>query len=374
MSTLVDPWHFPRPQLAAAYLQAFDMGLVSARGIFARRRMGKTEFLKQDLLPAATEAGYLTAYTNLWDDMDHPGQAIANAVLAAVQQKGLARFWQDLSTPVRKLKAGGKLPTGVEASVELDLAEREKLAVPAIQTALTVADKSKKRLLLVLDEAQVLAAAPHDALAHSLRAGLDIRKTSIKVLFAGSSESALRQMFSKASAPFYNWAPIETFPLLGEEFVDATVAHVRRLAKRPLSSTDARTAFGTLKETPEFFRWYIERYMLYQDQGHQAALDDTLERISDDSGFSKIWSSAPRADRAVLMLAASGVSDLYSAGALKQLKELLGAPDVTVTVPRTSLRRLTGTKQQLLARLEHGAYRFEDQEFEAWVRARRGLD
>jgi hypothetical protein len=39
-----DPWHFARPELARAYLQSFELGLTSARGLFARRRMGKSEF------------------------------------------------------------------------------------------------------------------------------------------------------------------------------------------------------------------------------------------------------------------------------------------------------------------------------------------
>jgi len=66
------------------------------------------------------------------------------------------------------------------------------------------ADKAKKRLLLVIDEAQVLAAPEHKSIAHALRAGLYMRKPGIKVLFAGSSEAALREMFSRAAAPFFN--------------------------------------------------------------------------------------------------------------------------------------------------------------------------
>jgi hypothetical protein len=61
-------------------------------------------------------------------------------------------------------------------------------------------------------------------------AGLDIRKPGIKVLFAGSSEAALREMFSRAAAPFYNWAPVEPFPLLGHEFVAATVKQLATVA------------------------------------------------------------------------------------------------------------------------------------------------
>ncbi|MDO9198931.1 hypothetical protein [Rhodoferax sp.] len=374
MSEPTDPWHFPRPDLAQAYLQGFDLGLTSARGLFARRRMGKSEFLKHDLLPAALRAGYLAAYTNLWDDTDHPGQALATAIAQATQPKGLGKFWEDLNTPIRKLKGGGKLPLGIEGSLELDLADKEKAAVPAIQAALQAADKARTRLLLVIDEAQVLAAPQHKAVAHSLRAGLDIRKPGIKVLFAGSSEAALREMFSRAAAPFYNWAPLEPFPLLGREFVEAMVKQLAAVARQPLKLDDALAAFAALKETPEFFRWYIERYLMYQQQGSEQALKYTQARVHDDSSYARAWKELSRADRAVLLLAARGVQDLYGAQALRQLQELLDSADVTASAPRTSIRRLTGARLQLMARVDHGAYRFEDPEFQTWVAARRTID
>ncbi len=374
MATPTDTWHFPRPDLAQAYIQGFDLGLTSARGLFARRRMGKSEFLKHDLLPAAQRAGYLAAYTNLWDDTEHPGQALAAAIAMAVQPKGLGRFWEELNTPVHKLKGSGKLPLGLEGGIELDLAQKERAAVPAIQAALQAADKAKKKLLLVIDEAQVLAAPEHKAVAHSLRAGLDIRKATVKVLFAGSSEAALREMFSRAAAPFYNWAPLEPFPLLGREFVQAMVKQLASLAKQPLKMDEAWAAYVALKETPEFFRWYIERYLMYQPLGADAALQHTLSRVHDDTGYARAWKELGRADRAVLLLAARGVQDLYSTQALKQLQTLLGVPELTASTPRTSIRRLTGPRLQLMARIDHGAYRFEDPEFQTWVSTRQTVD
>jgi hypothetical protein len=374
MSHFTDPWHFSRPELAQAYLQGFDLGLTSARGLFARRRMGKSEFLKHDLLPAALRAGYMVAYTNLWDDTEHPGQALATAILLASQPTGLGKFWEDLNTPIGKIKGGGKLPLGLEGSIELDLSQKEKTAVPAIQAALQTTDKTKKRLLLVIDEAQVLATPEHKAIAHSLRAGLDVRKAGIKVLFAGSSEAALRDMFSRSAAPFYNWAPLEPFPLLGSDFVKATVQQLATVAKQPMDLADALSAFKALKETPEFFRWFVERYLMYQQQGTAQALQYTLTRVHDDTSYARAWKELGRADRAVLLLAARGVQDLYSTPALHQLRELLGSADVTTSAPRTSLRRLTGPKLQLMARVDHGAYRFEDPEFQAWVTARRTID
>jgi hypothetical protein len=65
---------------------------------------------------------------------------------------------------------------------------------------------------------------------------------------------------------------------------------------------------------------------------------------------------------------------LYGAAALDQLRELLGSKEAGANVTRASIRRLTGPKLQLMARVDHGAYRFEDPEFQTWVTARRTVD
>jgi sirohydrochlorin ferrochelatase len=248
------------------------------------------------------------------------------------------------------------------------------MAIPAIQAALEAADRSKKRLLLVIDEAQVLASPEHTGLAHALRAGLDIRKAAVKVLFAGSSEAALREMFSRAAAPFYNWAPVEPFPLLGREFVTAMVKQLAKVAKHPLKLDDALKAYASLKETPEFFRWYIERYVMYQSQGPEQALAYTKARVHDDTSYAKTWKELSRADRAVLFMASRGVQDLYGAATLQNLRQMLGSEEISANTTRAAIRRLTGAKLQLMARVDHGAYRFEDPEFQTWVAARRTID
>ncbi|MCW3505975.1 hypothetical protein K6Y68_38720, partial [Burkholderia cenocepacia] len=97
-----DPWHFARPDLADAYLQAFDLKLSSARGLFARRRMGKTEFLRRDLMPAAIKKGYLAAYTNLWDNRSAPDRALVGALVEALEPQGVKAVLTKLGKPVRK--------------------------------------------------------------------------------------------------------------------------------------------------------------------------------------------------------------------------------------------------------------------------------
>ena len=362
-----DPWHYPRPELAKKYLEIFGIGLTSARGLFAKRRMGKSEFLEQDLIPAAQAEDYLTAYLNLWDARTHPTPSLVAALSRAMEPKGLSKLVKRLNTPLKKVKASGKVPGLAEGSLEAELADGPAVAGPLLSELLRGFDKPGKRMLLVLDEAQVLAAPLHTELAHSLRAGLDSRKQNIKVVFAGSSEPTLRRMFGRSTEPFYNWAPLEPFELLGTEFVKAMVNKVNQLSRYPLTDEDALAAFVALHNTPEFFRRYLNRYLAYAELGAQAALEDTQTHVFNSANFSEVWKKLLPADQEVLKLLAQGVTDLHSEPARMRLGNSLGLDKpVSKNTPQQSLRRLQD--ENLVAKLDYGDYQLQDDAFAEWLR------
>ncbi|MEM5329132.1 ATP-binding protein [Paraburkholderia sp. JHI2823] len=363
-----DPWHFPRPDLAAAYLQAFDLKLSSARGLFARRRMGKTEFLRRDLLPAAAERNYLVAYTNLWDKRSAPDEALVSALAEALEPQGVRAVLAKLGSPVRKLKATARI-AGAEGSLEAELGAAGDSAV-ALREVLRQLDKQKRPLLLVIDEAQVLALADHSDFAHALRAALDVRKDRIKVIFAGSSETTLREMFARASEPFYNWAALEPFPLLGEEFVAFTVKLLNSMARHRLTLEQGMHAFEELHRTPEFFKRFVERYMLYQLQGDEAALAHTRTSVFSDEHFLRQWTELNPADQAIVTMLARGEGDIHGASGLARLTALTGKR-ATKNTAAHALRRLQS--HNIVTRLAIGDYRIEDEAFAEWVRRRRDV-
>jgi len=362
-----DPWHYPRPELARKYLEIFGIGLTSARGLFAKRRMGKSEFLEQDLIPAAQAEGYLTAYLNLWDARTHPTPSLVAALSRAMEPTGLFKLVKRLNTPLKKIKASGKLPGLAEGSLEAELADDAAVAGPLLSELLRGFDKPGKRMLLVLDEAQVLASPAHSELAHSLRAGLDSRKQNIKVVFAGSSEPTLRLMFGRSTEPFYNWAPLEPFELLGTEFVKAMVSKVNKLSRYPLKDEDALAAFTALHNTPEFFRRYLNRYLAYAELGAQAALEDTQKHVFNGANFNDVWQKLLPADQEVLKLLAQGVTELYSEPARMRLGSALGLDKpVNKNTPQHALRRLQ--QENLVAKLDYGNYQLQDDAFAEWLR------
>jgi hypothetical protein len=362
-----DPWHYPRPELAAKYLQVFDVGLSSARALFAKRRMGKSEFLEQDLIPAARDAGYLTVYLNLWDARSQPAPAFLAALTRALKPTGLRKLAKTLKRPLKSIKASAKVAGMAEGSLEAELGGTEAAVTPRLTELIRGFDKPNRRMLLILDEAQVLAESAHTDLAHSLRASLDGRKQNIKVIFAGSSEATLRRMFGRTTEPFYNWAPLEPFELLGEEFVRAMVVKVNRLSRYPLTQKDALAAFGSLKRTPEFVRRYLSRYLAYADLGSKAALLDTEAHVFNDANFVSTWHRLLPADRELLRLIVSGVTDLFSESSRGRLGAALGLNEaVAKNVPQQSLRRLQDA--DLVLRMDYGDYRVQDDALAEWLR------
>ena len=362
-------WHYARPLLAKQYLDLFELGLTSARGLFARRRMGKTEFLKKDFIPEAKKAGYIVVYTNLWELEIDPATALISEFYKMIEPKGFAKIWAGLNQPInlKKIKASGKISGIAEGGVEADLSDSKKITGTLLMEAMNAYDQKKHKMVLVIDEAQVLAYEENSHFAHALRAALDVRKESIKVIFAGSSETTLRRMFGVASEPFYNWAPLEPFELLGKEFVKAMVDRVNKISKYSLSLNDAIDAFENLKNTPEFFRRYIEYYLSNPEQGSQSALAYTKDKVFSDKNFKRQWDSLLPADKVVLSMIAHDFGDLHGQLAMKKIGESLGVGNnINKNTTQNALRRLAN--KNLITKVEYGSYQFEDEAFADWVK------
>jgi len=182
--TLPTGWHFARPKLADHYLRSFDLGLISATALYARRRMGKTEFLTKDLMPAARAKGYVVGYCNLWQEEQQPAEAIAEAIIATAQPRRLlAKVRAKINSPVSTLKLSGKVGVMAEGTAELGLKDTDKQIASRLRSAFTAFDESGNKGLVLIDEAQVLADKSHRSLEKALRALLDTRKDRLQVIF-----------------------------------------------------------------------------------------------------------------------------------------------------------------------------------------------
>jgi len=368
-SPLPTDWHFARPELAEHHLQAFDLGLISATALHARRRMGKTEFLTQDLTPAAEKKGYAVGYCNLWQEDQQPADAIAEAIQAcAAPRRVLAKVRAKLGKPVSTLKVSGKVSGIAEGGAELGFKDTDKARVSQLRAAFAAFDRSKNTGLLLIDEAQMLADQRHRALEKALRALLDTRKDRLKVIFTGSSEDRLRTMFGAEDKAFYNWARVEPLPLLGEEFIRELTRRANALTTVKLTLEDTLRAFNALKRVPELFRRFLSQYLANAFEGVDRAIEKCRQSVYAEEGFARRWDRLLPADRLVLQWVAAGDRDLHGSRSLARMGQALGLGRAADrSVPQNALKRLRD--RQVLIQSEKGIYRFEDETFKDWVQA-----
>jgi hypothetical protein len=347
-------WHFSRTELAKAYLDSLQLGLVSARALFA---------------PLAIKHGYAVVYVNLWDNQERPIGAIVEALKSPHGNSGLlSRLSRRSARPVNSVKLTGKITALGEASAEVAWDKQGDATgeLLALHSELNRVAKKKQATLLLIDEAHLLADSRHETLAASLRSGLDIRKDIIKVIFTGSSESTLRRMFSQIKQPFYNWASIEPFPLLGRDFVEHQVATFNAISKYELPVTNGLNAFKALHGVPEYFRRFLDELATHPFDGVEAVLKRTQTKIHDAHNYPQKWALLKAIDQAVLQAVLQTQASLHSLATRTQMGEALGLDKpVDNAAIQNAIRRLIAS--QIVVRVEHGSYRFEDAQFAEWI-------
>lgn len=171
-------WHFPRTDLARAYLSQFNTGLSHSLTLFAPRRKGKTEFLIGDLAPAAEESGYKVCYVSLWALKSDPAAALRTGLVDAASNPSIwQRTKRFFSTPLQSLDAeaavaGATLRVGAEFESGHAASKDDLIEIPRALDQLA-RQAANGKAFLMLDEVQFLAKPVHETLVAALRTALD---------------------------------------------------------------------------------------------------------------------------------------------------------------------------------------------------------
>lgn len=227
-----------------------------ASGTFlsAPRRVGKSTFLRKDLLPLLKECGIEVVYVDLWEDRSRdPAQLLQLAVQRALDQhagllaktakvaheSGLARVsaMRMVTFELGKSNADGTLTDAL-----LQLAQRAKAG----------------KVALIIDEAQqALATEAGETAMFALKAARDALNVApseprLILLCTGSSRSKLSALVSGKESPFFG-AAVRDYPVLGVGFTEAYTAFVNaRLQPEVQMSAEAmQQAFALVSHRPE---------------------------------------------------------------------------------------------------------------------------
>jgi hypothetical protein len=131
------------------------------------RRVGKTTFLRQDLIPALEEQGAVVIYVDLWTDVS---KSPATLVYDAVKST-MAKFQNPEPGFLKRFKGGSISAAGLSFGFQLDSVGAPggtPLAL-AIEELVTAVDAD---VVLIVDEVQsALQSEDGRALLHALKAG-----------------------------------------------------------------------------------------------------------------------------------------------------------------------------------------------------------
>jgi hypothetical protein len=146
-----------------------------------------------------------------------------------------------------------------------------------------------------------------------------------------------------------------------------TIDRMNSIAKNTLTLSQGKKAFEELHRTPEFFKRYIEQFLVNPFDGEAAALDRTKAAVFSDEHFKKQWDTLGKVDQALVTMLSVGESDFYSAAALERLALSSGKTATKNTVAH-ALRRLQAGN--IVTKLAYSEYHVEDEAYAEWVRLR----
>ncbi|MEZ4697328.1 MAG: ATP-binding protein [Rhodothermales bacterium] len=234
---MVNPFHYGGVVGADAFCnrqqEREDLRKAAANGervfIYAERRLGKTSLIKR-VLADLPRSEYLPIYIDLWPTDGQPSfvTTVAKALTeaAASRSEKMLETARDLFThlkPSLTLTDAGNpsiqfgMTRGRDESPELD----EVLSAPA-----RIADKTKRRVVVVYDEFQRLLEYETDTVERSLRSAVQ-QHEGVAYLFLGSRKHLIQRMFLDSRRPLYRSAghyplgPIDTVhwrPFIRERF------------------------------------------------------------------------------------------------------------------------------------------------------------
>lgn len=360
-------WHFPRPSLAQAYLDRMFKEGIGRLVFFGRRRIGKTEFMRMDLMPAAEVAGILPLYCSLWENKDKPYLALLRALKEAVPKTKESKY---------KLAAKVAIPEQVEAGVEFERADKPMPAsaeelqevTTLFQALLKENRKQGRKCLIVLDEIQHLATSSKFAtFAASLRTMLDMADDQVRVVFTGSSYADLQKLFKDNKAPFYEFADVMIFEPMSHDFVHHLEGIYQKITRYRLPPERVGAVFEETGRNAHVTRALVQRLVLKLSQDVDGEWELYKAELQGPEGWcQKQWEGLQKSDRIVYRLIMQG-QEPFSEASLAMYSE---AGFSRGTAQQAQSRLLN---RGLISRVGHGQYVTEIPLLDQWIKDGEGL-
>jgi hypothetical protein len=249
---------------------------------------------------------------------------------------------------------------------------RPKSTGDAIVNAWTsLLETGRKDLVLMFDEFQAIAEAKDsDAIAAALRSALTQVSSKVGVVFSGSSQHLLLEMFSRAQTPLYNFANTEPYPLLKDDFIGHVAKKVAAATQRDFNQAIALRVLESMGHQPAPFLNAVSNAMSKPGWTVQDGLKVMLDpKVANQ--WSSAWYGLTDLQRITLRIAHEGEL-LTSALTLKLAALELGQAKVQAS---SLTRAMETVMDKGLVEREPSSRRYliSDPVMTAWLNHNKGL-
>lgn len=352
--------------MAKQLLQPSALQLQVRSGVFLSgiRRIGKTTFLRQDLIPALESMGALVVYVDLWVDRSKsPAALVHEAVRATLAQ--LATPGTGLLARFKGLNVGA---AGFTFGFQVDTVGKEGGATLA-QVFTELVDKVQTNVVLIVDEVQQsLGTEEGGNLLYALKAARDAVNTRpgtpgyLLFVGTGSHKSLVADMATRRSQPFAG-AVSTAYEPLGLDFVRWKREQLQALAGIKLPTQDDMWhGFLALGQRPEELQNALIQLQSRPEPVELAfpIICATLASAAAEVELATIENLGALAQAIFDRIAQgneAGESGLFSAEAISSYAQQIGMTVDTPQVQNMMDRMITAN---LIHRQSHGVYAVAD--------------
>lgn len=373
---MLDDLTFKRANLAQACCDSLaGKGIANATsGLFlvGPRRVGKSTFLINDLIPEAQSRGYLTVYVDLWaNKLTNPALLITETLKTSI-----ATLKSKLTQFTKRIRLQ---KVNILKTLELDFSK------PGLPNNITLVDLLKdlirlanKSVLLIIDEAQHTLTTPDGIntmfAIKSARDQINIphKLPNLMLVLTGSSRDKLAQLVIKKDQPFFG-SEITSFPLLGRDYTDFFTDKVNQslAANNQFSKDSMWEAFQLTGHRPEILRQIVGRVAI----NHDAQSFSDLLKQDASVWYSQIWiefendfNALPTLHRAILtLLIEQGRTwSPFSEGSMKYYKQAIKESILSISSVQTAIQSLR--EQGFIWQSSRGVYMLEDESLAEWFK------
>lgn len=361
---------FPRPDYAHALADQLlaPSGLhTSVRsGVFLSniRRVGKSTFLRNELMPELRQRGAIVIYVDLWADVN---RAPLNLVLEAVRAE--LRTLQGAGHGLLKRVKGASLgAAGLSFSFQLDTLGLPGGATLA-QAIHELVQKAETDVVLIVDEVQhAMASEDGQVLLHALKAARDAvnarmgGKHHFIFLGTGSHKSMITAMTTRRTQPF-SGALIAPYEVLGRDFVDWQLQRVAASDVAVLPDPEvAYAGFQLMGHRPEELLKALVELQAYPEQPNSVfpVISSTLASAAADVELRMLDDLGGLAEAIFARIAEGpeeGVSGLFGSEALEHYRQTAGTSVEAAHVQNLVDKMMAAN---LVTRAGHGKYAVTD--------------